>query len=654
MSQAAPVVRRMVMFKHGVAYLERGGPCDGSFEMSFKRDEMNDVLKSLAVWVAAGEASVGAVAFEKPEDPEEALVRRRLSFTPGQALGSLLATLRGRKVAVDAQGARTEGEVIGFEHTRGPEQADRKVLILRRPDESLAMVDLATLRAIDLLEAPSRADLAFLVDRSRAATAGESRTINVDVRGRADDLRVSYVIPAPTWRVSYRLARGEGETAKTVLMAWAIVHNPADEDLTDIALTLTTGQPVSFVIDLYNPKNIRRAVVEEQTRAAAAPTRFERAPQVHLAAPRPAAMAPLMEMDQMRSVGASAYAHEDEEAPPTPGLMLGASGAGAATFEDRGELFEYKVATKVSLKRGGSAMVPLFSSELDAGKERIWRDGSGPSPDLLLSFKNETGAVLEEGAAVVYDGAVYAGEAMVPYSARGTEVKLAFAKDLGVRCKRDVQDRRVVDGLHLRERTYIEDIRQEIHHLVTAESDHAEPVKLVVELPKVHGREFDPAYAQPFEDTSSFHRFKVEIEPRGRVTLTIVERWLESRKMNYEQLDMRKLQGWLADRFLDQPTFDGLSGVLRALEEAGVLEQRRNDNERAKQAAWAKQAKLSEQLKVLRDGGPEGELRLRYVKELEAEQNKVNAAEVEDRRLWEAAEAARKRARELVLSLAKA
>ena len=44
-----PRVRRMVMFKHGVAYLERGGPAEGPFELSFKRDEMNDVLKSLAV-----------------------------------------------------------------------------------------------------------------------------------------------------------------------------------------------------------------------------------------------------------------------------------------------------------------------------------------------------------------------------------------------------------------------------------------------------------------------------------------------------------------------------------------------------------------------------------------------------------------------------
>ena len=94
--KTGPTVTRMVMFKHGVAYLERGGPAEGSFELSFKRDEMNDVLKSLAVWVARGEARVGAVAFEAPEDPEAALSERKLALAPGAALEGLLAAVRGR------------------------------------------------------------------------------------------------------------------------------------------------------------------------------------------------------------------------------------------------------------------------------------------------------------------------------------------------------------------------------------------------------------------------------------------------------------------------------------------------------------------------------------------------------------------------------
>ena len=237
-----PRVTRMVMFKHGVAYLERGGPSEGTFELSFKRDEMNDVLKSLAVWVARGDAKVGAVAFEAPEDPEAALAERKLALVPGAALEGLIASLRGRRVRVDDGASGREGEVVGIQETAGGEAPLRRQLVLRASSSTLSLVDLASVRALELAEESSRADLEFLVDRSRAATAGSNRTVRVSLAGRTDDLRVAYVIPAPIWRVSYRIAH---EQDGAMLMAWGIVHNPADEDLDDIDLTLTTGQPVS-------------------------------------------------------------------------------------------------------------------------------------------------------------------------------------------------------------------------------------------------------------------------------------------------------------------------------------------------------------------------------------------------------------------------
>jgi hypothetical protein len=505
------------------------------------------------------------------------------------------------------------------------------------------MIDLAQVRGVELVEPSSRADLAFFVDRRRAATSGENRTVRVNVAGRADDLRVSYVVPAPTWRVSYRLAR---DAAATRLMAWGIVHNPADEDLDEIDLTLTTGQPVSFTIDLYNPKSVARAVVEETSRAVAAPTRFERAaaPQRSMAAPAPAMF-----------IGG----------PPAPGAVaVAAAGGGrergfadqgddlaAATYADRGELFEYRVASKVSLKRGSSAMVPLLSREVSAKKERIWRDATGPSPDLVLTFKNESGAVLEEGPAVVYDDDVYAGEAMVPYSARGVEVKLAFAKDLGVRCRRASTYRSVVNGIRVAREFLAEEQRREEHHELTAESDHPEPVDVVFEIARQHGRSLDPDHAQPFEETQSWRRFRVTVPPRGKAALQAVERWHDARRVEYKDLTATGLTAWLEGRMLDRMTFDALSEVLAAWNEASQLDARRTRVEKEQQEAYTKQTKLGEQLAVLKESGPEGALRLRYVKELEAEQDKVNACEKEIRALRDDAERARKRAAERLARL---
>ena len=95
------------MYKHGVAFVDRGGPVDGDFDLLFRRDDMKDVLKSLSVEVADGQLSVRAVAFDIPSDPREELEDRNLLFESGQALLGLLDGLRGRAVDVHCASSGT-------------------------------------------------------------------------------------------------------------------------------------------------------------------------------------------------------------------------------------------------------------------------------------------------------------------------------------------------------------------------------------------------------------------------------------------------------------------------------------------------------------------------------------------------------------------
>lgn len=618
----------MVMFKHGVAYIERAGPASGPFELAFKRDEMNDVLKSLALWVKGGDATVGAVAFEKPEDPELALARRKLDFPPGGSLFHLLASMRGRLVAVVADGARLEGEVVGLEQSPERDGGERRTLLLRT-GSGIALVELARATHLELLEESAKADLAFFIDRSRAASTGENRIVRVDLQGSCDELRVSYVVPAPAWRVSYRIARTETDTH---LMAWGIVHNPVEEDLDDLALVLTTGQPVSFVIDLYNPKSVTRTVVEEQSRAASAPTHFERG-----MPPPPPLMSPSFAMPCPQPAMRLMAMSEGYGGPPTeaPEAMLG-GGADAATFGDRGEFFEYRVGPRIALKRGGSAMVPLLAVKLDATKERIWRRGSPPAPDLVVSFKNTSNAVLEEGAAVIYDGDVYAGESMVPYSARGADVKLSFAKDLAVRCKHTEQVKHATYALHLQRDCLRVETETEWRHTFTAESDHAEPITITFELPLVAGRAFVGGTLQPVETTANYHRFVTEVPAGARVSVEIAEHQVTASRSEYAQLGGAQIDGWLATQLLDKSHAEAMREALGLFAEWRRLDKEQRDVAGERQALYEKQRHINEQLAVLKDGGPEAQLRVRYVRELEAAQDGLAALDAKEKRLGEA------------------
>src|SRR5262249_35654867 len=95
--------------------------------------------------------------------------------------------------------------------------------------------------------------------------------------------------------------------------------------------------------------------------------------------------------------------------------------------------------------------------------------------------------------------------------------------------------------------------------------------------------------------------------------------------------------------FIDDKIFNELNGVLAAWEEAKELDRRLARIEKEREEAHAKQSRISEQLGVLKDGGPAAALRLRYVRELEAGRGKVNRCEKETRALGDAGESAKAR-----------
>ena len=653
-SSESPRVRRLVVFKHGVAYLERGGPASGPFELTFRRDEMNDVLKSLAVWVVDGDGSVGAATFEAPRDPAEELAERGLSLSPGAAFRGLLAAFTGRRVTVDVGGTAHRGEVLGVDRDQDSEGRVRERLVLRDEEGRVALLDSSVIRHLSLDEETSRADLAWLVDKSRAANDREHRRVRIDVQGTAKDLRVAYTIPAPMWRVSYRVV---AEDDDVTLMAWAIVHNPTDEDLEGIALTLTTGQPVSFVTELYEPRIVARAHLEESSRAVAAPRKLERSRKKKsrggpgapppMRSPAPAGAPPPLQQAAMHSFGAGGAEASMLEASDTS-IGIDDSFAAEVGSGDRSEHFEYRVGRPVTLPRGGSAMVPILSTKVKAARERIWRSGQGPAPDIVLRFDNSSEAVLEEGPAVIYDDGGYGGEAMVPYSARGAEVRLAFARDLGIRCSRSVENSVRLDAIRIKSLVAWEQHERRDTHTLVVENDHEEAVTVIFEVPRSSSHQIATDGLSPIEETATQWRFAVEAAPGATTEATFVERWRHDYRLDLERLDMHRLKSWMTTDNIDPSTNQVLMGVMDTWQEAADLdaEARAFSDEENDLGGIAES--LKEQLGVLRAEGEEGALRMRWVHELSECIDRLKYIHSEKKRLHADATALRLGARDVL------
>lgn len=632
-----PEVTRLVLFKHGIAYLERQGPSDGSFDLVFRRSEMNDVLKSLAVGVAGGGATVQSIGYEAPTDPDDDLERRNLLLEPDEALTGLLNAARGRKVEVTGfDGIVTRGEVLGVQAADAGDRGRRRLLTLRSADRTVSLVDLAQVGGIAFDDPQTADDLAYLVDRSRAATTGDNRVVTVSLSAPTDDVRVSYVVAAPVWRVSYRLVCDGNEIS---LVAMGIVRNPVDEDLTEVALTLTTGRPSSFDIDLYHDRLVRRAVVDEVRDSLEAPTEYRAGfapgePELG-GAPTP--------------YGAPAPAMLAGAAPRSFAARAMTSSMGEALAEagDSGEYFEYRVGVPVSLKRGTAAMVPLLSARLDrARRERIWRAGPRPEPDMVVAFENTSGAVLEAGPAVIYDDENYAGEAMMPFTARGGQVLLPFGKDLAVTCRIESTTSMLVTRVRFGTAGLIEERRMETVHTLRAENSGDAEVDVIFELDRkpdatvIAGGDL----LAPFEETATHRRFRLTVPAHGKADARTGDATVLSRDVQYDSLTGRDLHNWLDGRLLDDAAFAELSGVLEHRRRSWDLDGRAGQLVEEHSQNVAEQSRLTEQLSVLRDTGAEGAVRASTVAKLVALQERSAEVEQQQRSLRAQAEAERRAA----------
>src|SRR5258708_29429935 len=129
-SMAALAVREMIWDKHGGGFFVREGAISGeSVALTFHQDEMNDVLKSLAVFDRSGGQVLG-IHYQTPMDKAARLANSSIRLSDAASLRDLLRDLRGRRAS------------LTFETTPGTlETVAGRVIGLDEPPEMLDDVD---------------------------------------------------------------------------------------------------------------------------------------------------------------------------------------------------------------------------------------------------------------------------------------------------------------------------------------------------------------------------------------------------------------------------------------------------------------------------------------------------------------------------------
>jgi hypothetical protein len=335
-------------------------------------------------------------------------------------LPGMLDRMRGAHVELKVGAETVAGAIVNARTIPGTDkQTERDQLNLLLDSGDLRTIDLNAVSGLRFSDPKLQQQFKDYLAAIAASRSKEKRSVYIDsTDAKERDVVASYMIPAPVWKSSYRLIFGP--SGQPVLEGWAIVDNTTGEDWNKVQLSLVSGRPISFVSQLYAPKYVQRPEAELADDNAARPVvhegafnRLEQFAKIQ-AAPPPAANAPA-------------------PPPPPPRAVAPSSIAADTTARELGDLFEYRIAQPVTIRKNESAMLPFLQQSITSRKLLIYSDHSSQHPTNAAELTNSTGKTLDGGPITVYDAGAYGGEALMETLKAGDKRLISYAVDLGTR-----------------------------------------------------------------------------------------------------------------------------------------------------------------------------------------------------------------------------
>jgi hypothetical protein len=543
-------VTQVVLYKHGVGFFERSGKLSAgqSARLDFAESEMNDVLKSLTLEEPGG-GKISGLRYDSQDT-----LTHRLSIFPFQIgaaepLSGMLDRLKGARLELKFGADTLSGIVVNGRNLPGP--GDREQLTLLLDSGELRNVDLSAAASIRFADPQLQLQFRDYLTAVAAARSKDKRSVYIDsTDAKERDLRATYMVPAPVWKSSYRLIFGAA--APPTLEGWAIVDNTSAEDWTNVRLSLVSGRPISFVSQLYAPRYVDRPGAELADDHAARPV-------VHSAAMdlRDAKQGERRAM-QAQSGGAQQFLAEANKAvsgylapaaPPVFAAVSPSSIVADAMAQELGELFEYRIAQPVTIRRSQSAMLPFLQQPVEARKLLIYSDHSSTHPTDAAELVNNSGKTLDGGPITIYDGGVYGGEALMETLKAGDRRLISYAVDLGTRITEAFGSKQaVVREIHLNRGILTTRVAAEETRTYTVKNVDQKAKSLIIEHP------IRPEYAllnrEATRKTPQAYRFEIQLSAGATQEFPVQEERVYSESTQVSNLTPDVLVTYIANRSL--------------------------------------------------------------------------------------------------------
>jgi hypothetical protein len=654
-------LKKVVLFTSGVGFFQHAGKVtdDATVEMKFAADDINDLLKSMVLEDLGG-GTVSTVSYASRDPITKTLGTFAVNLTDNPSMGQILARLRGEKIEVDAA-APAAGTIVGVEKRTVPAGENKTVekeFVTLLTAEGLKTIALDAITRIKLVDPRLQGELEKALAVLALGHDNDKKAVTLQFAGKGPrDVRVGYVQESPLWKTSYRLvvddvAAGDAK-AKALLQGWAIVENTTDQDWKDVTMTLVSGRPISFRMDLYQPLYVPRPQVMPELYASLMPQLYGQDLANDAAEFRRAAQDRSRgEMARAKAAaGPAAAMPMAEKAAEREQRMLegAASIQSMAAGSNLGELFRYEIAKPVTIERQRSAMLPIVGERVEVEKVAIYDDRVlAKHPLSGLRLVNSTELDLMQGPVTVFEAGAYAGDARIEDMAPGSERLVSYSVDLDVEVNPRMEQKpeeivavKIAKGTLVVTRKYARTKAFEI------KNSSAKPVKLLVEHPREGGWNL-VAPKEATETTRDRYRFAVTAEPGKPAKLEVAEEQQGVQHVALTNIDDGTILFYIRAKATSPKVKEALEQVIakkRAIEE---IVRKRQEREREIQVVEQEQNRIRQNMAQL---DRTNELYAKYVKKFAEQEDRVEALRKEITDLVTQEQEARKALDEYLLTV---
>ncbi len=636
--EAEVPLQRVVLFSSGVGFFERNGQVEGDaeLELQFNIDDINDLLKSMVVQDLDG-GQISAVSYGSKDPITKTLKTFAVDLTENPTLADLLKQVRGERILLEAPDEIT-GVILGVETQTKQVDDDETVevqILNLLTEDGLRAVPLDTVSRIELLNDKLDSELRKALALLASSHATDKKAVSLSFRGEGQrQVRIGYIQETPIWKTTYRLVLSDEESP--LLQGWAIVENTTEEDWSDVDLTLVSGRPISFVMDLYQPLYVPRPEVQPKLYASLAPQTYgqdlAQADEEFRGLAKQAPRAPAMEKAEAapqadrlaaaRSRRSLAESKADKRSE-SAGWNLRQGAASVAEAAEVGEMFQYAIAAPVSLSRQKSAMLPIVNAEVKGKKVSIYNQRVHPKHPLAgLRLTNSTELHLMQGPITVFDGGAYAGDAQIEDLPPGSErlISYAMALDVEVAPQSKTHPEKLL-SVRLVKGTMLVNQKYTRSHEYTVKNSGRKTKTVLIEYP------LEPDWTlvqpeEPAEKTRDRYRFAVEAEPGVPTTLKVEEERTSMQHIALTNINDQTVRLYLSAPVVSDRVKQALEDLLKRKQQLAQVALERKQLEQQIETIGKEQARIRENMARL---DRNSELYKRYVKKFSEQEDQIES-----------------------------